>query len=261
MRAMRRRWRQTDPLASPAAVREILDQLRKQHPELSSLNDKALIRMLRAARHVERYPATETRRGRPSPWPREELLNLGLKLKGLLARETSGRISLASFVDHYLRVLDFPADLLGALADGRINLFEAEQLARLNSDQLGVTPAEAKRRRVEVLKAHLATQASGAKLRARVNELLGIGAAASLPYPAPASGDSRESSFEELLSDYDPSHLFYDQLKQLSLALKEVRPEELTDELLDEILDLGDRVLNAITRVKRRRQKVKKVGI
>src|SRR5207253_5956551 len=103
--------------------------------------------------HVERYSATDTRRGRPSRWPREDLVRVGLTLSEILRRETSGRMSLASFVDHYLRLLDFPADVLEALSKGEVNLFEAEQLARIKPSRLGLSPAAVRGKRAEILSA------------------------------------------------------------------------------------------------------------
>ena len=133
MRATSRRNRQSDPLASPEAVSSIFAQLRVALPEIIPRRDKDLIRMLRAARHIQRYSASDTKRGRPSHWKREDLLKVSMSLSDILARETSSHISLASFVDHYLRLLDFPADVLAALSRGEINLFEAAQLASRKS--------------------------------------------------------------------------------------------------------------------------------
>jgi hypothetical protein len=70
--------------------------------------------------------------------------------------------SLTSFVDHYLRLLDFTADVLAARTAGDINLFEAEHLARLTPEWLSLPPAQAKRVRAEMLAAHLQTKAPGA---------------------------------------------------------------------------------------------------
>ncbi|MDQ3819969.1 MAG: hypothetical protein M3362_20155, partial [Acidobacteriota bacterium] len=98
----------SDPLASPEAVRSILAQLRAAEPELIPRKDKDLVSMLHALRHIQRYSASETRRGRPGRWPREDLLKVGARLADILDRETSSRISVASFVDHYLRLPDFP---------------------------------------------------------------------------------------------------------------------------------------------------------
>ena len=89
------------------------------------------MRLLRAARHAQRYSATDTKRGRPSKWKREDLLRVAALLEDILARETSSHTSFASFVDHYLRLPDFPSDAIEALESREINLFEAEQLARI----------------------------------------------------------------------------------------------------------------------------------
>lgn len=82
--------------------------------------------LLRAARHAQRYPATETTRGRPSKWKRDDLFEVAARLGDILDRETSSHTPFASFVDHYLRLPDFPSDVLEVLEKGDINLFEAE---------------------------------------------------------------------------------------------------------------------------------------
>jgi len=99
MRITRRRQRQPDPFASPDWVRSVFVRLKAAFPLLSPLKEKDMIRLGRAVRHVERYSATDTRRGRPSRWRREELVRVGLRLTDLLRRETSGRMSLAGFKD------------------------------------------------------------------------------------------------------------------------------------------------------------------
>ncbi|HXG68806.1 MAG TPA: hypothetical protein VNO70_27155, partial [Blastocatellia bacterium] len=78
--------------------------------------EKELLSFQYAVRHVERRPATDTRRGRLGRWPREKLLEAARQLRGILQRETSGRVSLNSFIGQYLQVLHFPADVLEALA-------------------------------------------------------------------------------------------------------------------------------------------------
>src|SRR5437868_5301286 len=172
MRVIRRRKRRPDSFASADWVRSIFASLIAAFPLLSACKEKDLVKLARAIRHIERYSATDTRRGRPSRWPREDLVKVGLKLTQILDRETSGRISMATFVDHYLRILDFPVDLLAALSKGEVNLFEAEQLARVTAARLEVSQAEAKRKRAELLSAHLRSRSSGERLRRRINELL-----------------------------------------------------------------------------------------
>jgi hypothetical protein len=98
--------------------------------------------MLRAARHIQRYSASDTKRGRPSNFKREDLLKVATRLVDILERETSSHISVASFVDHYLRLLEFPADVLAALSNGEINLFEAAQLARITAERLGTNSSQ-----------------------------------------------------------------------------------------------------------------------
>jgi hypothetical protein len=253
MRITRRRKRQADPFASPDWVRFILAQVKTAFPLLSPLKEKDMVRLARAVRHVERYSATDTRRGRPSRWPREDLVRVGLTLTDLLRRETSGRMSLASFVDHYLRILDFPADVLEALSGGSVNLFEAEQLARITPQRLQVGAPEARKKRAEMLKAHLQARASGERLRRRVNELLlPMGPKSNLPEPG---GDALEGY--ESLEDFDPydsTHLFWEEIKQLGFAFRDIRREDLTDELIEELLRAAQPLWAVLTKIQRRRQ-------
>ncbi|MFN2598375.1 MAG: hypothetical protein ABR563_14435 [Pyrinomonadaceae bacterium] len=209
--------------------------------------------MLRAVRHVRRYPATDTKRGRPGRWHREDLLKVAARLESILARETSSRTSLASFVDHYLRLLHFSADVIKALRDDEINLFEAEQLARVTDTQLGITPAEARRMRAKILAAHLQTRASGERLRRRVNELLRAKATVE---DASTKPDNQAQELEDLedFDPYDPTHLFWDQIKQLGFAFREIRREDVTDEEVEELLKASESVMAIVARIQRRKE-------
>jgi hypothetical protein len=206
--------------------------------------------MLRAVRHVHRYPASDTKRGRPSRWKREDLFKVSARLADILERETSSHISLSSFIDHYLRLLDFPSDVLQALSAGDINLFEAEQLARLAAERLGVSPAQAKRTRAELLSVHIQTKLSGESLRQRVAELLCASSA--------EAGARIDSDLDQDLEDfdpYDPTHLFWDQIKQLGFALRDIRREDVMDEEIDELLKASEPVLTILARIQRRKEK------
>jgi len=141
-------------------------------PFSKSSEEIQLVSLLQAARHAQRYSATDTKRGRPGKWKREELLRVAARLGDILDHETSSQISFASFVDHYLRLPDFPPDVIEALENREINLFEAEQLARVYAGRMEVSPVQAERTRAELLSSHLQTRASGSRLRQRVNELL-----------------------------------------------------------------------------------------
>jgi hypothetical protein len=250
LRATYRRERKLDPLASADAVRSVIEQLRSSLPELIPKKDKDLVRMLRAIRHVNRYRASDTKRGRPSRWKREELLSVGSRLSSILERETSSHISLSSFIDHYLRLLDFPSDVLEALSSGQINLFEAEQLARITPERLNQSPSEAKRTRLELLSTHLQARLSGERLRQRVAELLRASSA--------EAGNSSESSLEMDLEDfdpYDPTHLFWDQIKQLGFALRDIRRADVLNEEIDELLKASEPVMTILARIQRRKER------
>lgn len=259
MRATRRRQRKADSLASREAVLSVIEKLRSALPDLIPHKDKELVRLLRAARHAQRYPATDTKRGRPGKWKREDLLSVAAHLGEILDRETSSHISFASFVDHYLRLPDFPSDVLGVLESGEINLFEAEQLARVTAPRLGVSPSQARRTRAELLSSHLQTKASGERLRHRVNELLRASAAEM----GEGSDGELTAEFEDLedFDPYDSTHLFWEQLKQLGFAFREIRREDVMEEEIEELLKESEPILAILSRIQRRREQSKVVKV
>jgi hypothetical protein len=253
MRATRRRQRTPDPLATPASVRAACEELRSRMPGIIPNSERHLIRFLYAVRHVERRPATDIKRGRPSRWRREDLLNAAGHLRTLLERETSGRVSLNSFVGQYLQILDFPSDVQEALSDGRINLQEAAQLARLTPKRLGCQTAEARRMRREILQAHLAVQGSQTRLRGHVKEMLGETRSPEISSEAMASVVAR---VDELL-EIDPSdtrHMFWEEMKRIFFAMREVRLEDLDEETMEEFMAAMDQVSNVLYRLEKRRR-------
>jgi hypothetical protein len=244
-----------DPLVRPDAVRAVCEELRSRMPGIIPNSERQLVRFLYAVRHVERRPATDTKRGRPSRWRREDLMSAASHLRTLLDRETSGRVSLNSFLGQYLLILDFHPDVQEALSDGRVNLQEAAQLARLTAERLECTPAKARSLRAELLRAHLLARGSQNSLRDRVKEILGEVVTVS----------SREMAgvvqkVDELL-EIDPSdkrHLFYEEMKRFFYAMREIQPEDVDDESLDEFMAAADQLSNAIYRIElKRRQREK----
>jgi hypothetical protein len=240
------------------AVRSITEKLRSALPDIIPSKDKELVRLLRAARHAQRYPATDTKRGRPSEWKREDLLRVAARLEDILGRETSSHISFASFVDHYLRLPDFPSDVIEALESEGINIFEAEQLARVTAGRLGVSPGQAKRTRSELLSSHLQTKASGERLRQRVNELLRAS-----PTEAGEPGGGLDTELEDLedFDPYDSTHLFWEQLKQLGFAFREIRREDVTDDEIEELLKASEPILAILSRIQWRKEQTKVVKV
>jgi hypothetical protein len=236
----------------------VFEKLRSALPELIPRKDKELLCLLRAARHAQRYTATDTRRGRPGKWKREELLRVVAQLGDILDRETPSRISFSSFVDHYMRLPGFPPDVIEALENGDINLFEAEQLARVTALRLGVKDGLAQRTRADLLSSHLQTKASGERLRRRVNELLRAS-------PVESAGMVVESPGEpEDLEDFDPydsTHLFWEQLKQLGFAFREIRREDVNDEEIEELLKASEPILAILTKIQRRKDQSKIIKV
>ncbi len=243
MRATRRRQRTVDTLASPEAVRSACSQLRERLPELIPKSEKELLRFLYAVRHVERRPATDTRRGRPSRWRREDLLRAAGEIRAVLQRETSGRVSLSSFIGQYLPLLNFPSDVIEALSLGRINLQEAAQLARLSPERLDITPHEASRLRREIVQSHTAMKGSQNALRARVREMLGeAGSVSSFEMMAVVQ------KVDELL-EIDPAdkrHFFYEEMKRLFFAMRQIEPEDVDDAGLEAFMRASDELSNVL---------------
>ena len=259
MRATRRRQRTIDPLASPEAVRSICDSLRARLPDLIPTSEKQLMRFLYSVRHVERRPATDTLRGRPSRWPRERLTEAASVLRALLERETRGRVSVSSFIGQYLPLLRFPSDVTAALSSGDINLQEAAQLARLTAERLDCSPAAARARRAELLEQHLAVQGSQTRLRARVKELLGEAGEQAVSSETIASVVTKVDDMLEI-DPGDARHLFWEEMKRLFFAMREVEQEDLDDEILEQFLSAVDGVSNVLYRLERRRRERHRQG-
>jgi len=212
------------------------------------------MRFLYSVRHVERRPATDTLRGRPSRWPREKLTETASTLRAILGRETSGRVSVSSFIGQYLPLLQFPSDVTDALSSGHINLQEAGQLARLTAERLGSSPAAARARRAELLQQRLAVQGSQTRLRARVKELLGE---THEPEISSESMTRVVAQVDEMLEidPHDTRHMFWEEMKRIFFAMREIEPEDLDDETMDEFMSAMDQLSNILYRIEKKRQK------
>ena len=255
MKPTRRRLRRFDPLATPSRVRAICDRLREHCLKLIPQSDKKFLAMLSAVRHVECYPAADTREGRLSRWRRQYLLEVGRHLRAILERETSSRVSLSSFVGLYLRTLHFPTDLQSALECGDLNLQEARLLARLTPRRLALSTAKAEALRREILAAHLQAQGSQNSLRERVREILSESNVVSSETVAAAV-----ETIEELLrvDPQDKRHLFYEQIKNLFYAMKEIKPEDVDEKSLTEFGKATDALVQMINAIQTRpKQKAK----
>jgi hypothetical protein len=244
-----RRTRRIDPLASPEAVRRILNQLGHRCSRVLPSAEKQVVKMLESVRHYEKRPSVDESRGRPRRWPREDVAEVAEKLKDILERKTEGRISTTSFVSMYLPILRYPADIINALRDNEINIREAAYLARLTPDRLKCASREARQMRAEMLKAHLLKKGTQESLRGRVKTALGVSYG-----EVTRRGKSGRWTADELLKEnpYDARHLFYEEIEQLIELMRETEPDDLNNKSLTEFLRQLDKLIVLLRRVKRR---------
>jgi hypothetical protein len=251
MRASRRRTRRVDPLASPEAVRDVLDKLRGQCSDVLPKSELQLIRMLESVRHYGRSPAGSGKRGRPRRWPRDEVALVAKKLKVLLARETGGRVSQSSFVSLYIPLLRYPTDVTAALTQGEISIREATYLARLTPERLKCNTREARQVRCDIVKAHVLTHGSQSSLRLRVKAILG-----EIPEGNSNLGETGRLKADALLiaNPHDPRHLFYEEIQRLAEEMNQIEADELKGEELGSVLRQIDGLFNILRRIKLQRR-------
>ncbi len=252
-RNTRRRKRVVDKLASVVAVRAVLESLRNSLPSIIPSKESDLIKMLQAVKHISRYSASETKRGRPSPWRREDLIQVQVKLSGILNNVSQRRIGVSTFIDHYLRVLTFPSDVIEALEAGEINLFEAAHLSRIHAGRDNLNEQQADEKRKALLAVHTKAKLSGSRLRQRVNEILGLSQVNEVEKAGDRTLAQAEAAALEDFNPYDPSHLFWEEIKQLGFAFREIKREDLDDALLEELLKASEPLWGILEKIKRRK--------
>ncbi len=219
---------------------------------MAAFNDRKLRKLLLAVRHQETYPATDTKRGRPADFDRALLQDASRQLKAILTRETGGRISLQTFIGHYLPILDWPADVVAALERGDLSRLEAAQVARITADRLGVKRREAARIRTEIIGAHVRSRGSQTSLREKVRETLGELTVVTGEKMAEAV--ARVDEMLEVNPD-DRRHLFYEQMKDFFFALRDIQPEEIDDATLELLTRRADELMEVVHAIRRRRKR------
>ncbi|MCA1626295.1 MAG: hypothetical protein LC778_21400 [Acidobacteria bacterium] len=130
--------------------------------------------------------------------------------------------------------------------------------SKLSEDvqRLDCTLAQARSTRREVLQAHLWMRGSQNQLRARVKEILGETIKVSSEGMAQAV-----AKVDELL-EIDPAdqrHFFYEEMKRLFYAMREVEPEDLDDEVIERFMAVADDMSNVLHSIdlKRRQREAK----
>lgn len=248
---MHRRRRKQDDLATPDAIRAVLDELKMLFPALSGFSSRKLKRLLLAVRHFETYPATETNRGRPANFNREMIAGTDRQLKAILERLTGDRISIQTFIGHYLPILDWPDNVVAALVRGDLSRLEAAQVARITADRIGVKEREAVKIREEIIAGHIRSRGSLTALREKVREALG-----ELTIVTSEKMTEAVERVDDLLrvDPGDRRHLFYEQMKDFFFALREIQPDEIDDATLEQLVLRGDALTEVIYSILRRRK-------
>jgi hypothetical protein len=85
-----------------------------------------------------------------------------------------------------------------------------------------------------------------------VNELVGTSAGGGKASPESATPAQDFGDLEDF-DPYDPTHLFWDQLKQLGFAFREIGRGDVTDEEIEELLKASEPVMAIVGRIQRRK--------
>jgi len=118
----------------------------------------------------------------------------------------------------------------------------------------------ARARRRELLQSHLAVQGSQTRLRSRVKELLGETQEPEISSESMASVVEKVDEMLEI-DPNDARHLFWEEMKRIFFAMREVEPEDLDDEIMEEFLSAMDGVSNVLHRIEKRRRERNKQSV
>jgi hypothetical protein len=156
------------------------------------------------------------------------------------------------------------------LESGEINLFEAEQLARLTSSRYGISEERMKKRRREMLRIHLQLGESGARLKARVGALLYYYEHPEAIFqPAPetvrhspeilAAAEQLEAEIEalhenpeSLIAGISPDHFFYEYLQIITSMMLEIRPDEISDVEMERVMTFSEQLIHQLNGIHKR---------
>lgn len=111
--------------------------------------------------------------------------------------------------------------------------------------------------RQEVLRAHQFARGSQNSLRTRVKEIIG-----EVVIVSSEEMTSVVQKVDELL-DIDPAdkrHFFYEEMKRLFYAMREIQPDDIDDESLDQFMAAADQLSNAIYTIELKRRRQKKIN-
>jgi len=249
---MKRRLRTIDSLACPAAIRSILTRLKRELPAQFPALEADQIACLNALRYAQIKAPKRTPKGRPSPWEPALLASVSDTLQRILAQETAGRVASHTFICQYLPLLDCPAEVMTGLSQGQINRQEALSLTRLSAARLRTTEEQASQVRNQILRSHLLAQGSQNQLRQRVQEILGERPL--LSRETLSLGVIKADALLAVDAD-DVKHIFFETIKDLFYALRELEPEDLHDDDIAAVMQAADSLSNTIRSINQRKVK------
>ena len=116
---------------------------------------------------------------------------------------------------------------------------------------------EAKQIRAEIVANHIRSEGSQTALRERVREALG-----ELTLVSSEKMTEAVERVDDLLrvDPEDRRHLFYEQMKDFFFALRDVRPEEIDDAMLDLMTRRADELMEVVHSIQRKRRQKEKTA-
>lgn len=100
---------------------------------------------------------------------------------------------------------------------------------------------------------HLAVQGSQTRLRARVKEILGETVEPDISSEGMTAVVTKVDELLEVDSG-DTRHMFWEEMKRLFYAMREIKPEDLDEETMNEFLQAMDQISNVLYRIEKRRK-------
>src|SRR5262249_2394948 len=137
--------------------------------------------------------------------------------------------------------------------------------ARLVSERTGIPEERMRKRRLALLRTHLQSGESGARLKARVDALLyHYRHPGTLLNPLPespqysseilAAAEQLEAEIEayhespdSLVISIAPDHFFYEYLRIIVSYMREIRPEEIADPAMERVMSLSEQLIQQLT--------------
>lgn len=269
--AFPRRRRLGDPFVAPSKIIRLLDEfLAAMETELKPYLDYAsmrkehyesVIHLLQRASNLIRAQQKNLReQGRIGKIPNSILTQAVKAMEKILDRESNQRISFRTFVDNHLRLLNCPDDITKQLEKGELTLFEALQLKRLNTENLGVDATQAKLFRQELLQRYRRERWLAHRLRHEID--LKLGKRPQLKTPSPTEAYEVRAEIESVSEtnlelenrDLVGVSLFGEQITLMLELLQSIDQQKISTAEVEKLFHSVDEVLLQLQKIHRKQQ-------